>query len=215
MPLMIALLMKRGALARIASSFAIALCMLASTMSSGVLAQDATPGAGVPLCVNVATPVVESVIAETSETELAAATPESDAPVSADTLPAGEPVDADTAAAADAVVRMWLACYLSGEPLAVLALQSDQMDAAFAAQYGQDLERYQAMLQADLESTPVAADATIVISSGADVRVLDDGRIGGIWAIDGDEAFVMLVQEDGNWVVDEVVDLIDEGTPTP
>jgi hypothetical protein len=193
---------------------AAALCLIWLAPGSGAAAQNATPIGSAPVCVAVATPAVDAVMQEAYGTVIPAGTPDTVPPIAAETLPQGEPANAEMVAAADQVVQTWLSCYLSNEPLAVLALQSDQMDREFVGQYGQNPDAFQNMLDTDVQSTPVPLDPETVISAGHDIRVLDDGRIGGIWSLDGDAAFILLTQEDGRWVLDDIIDIIDEATPT-
>ena len=165
-----------------------AVCLTLVGMHSTALAQDATPAGSLPVCVDVATPAVDAVLEEAFGWVRCRGRrlPRWRSPWGS---AAGEPADAETVATADRVVQTWIACQLSGEALAVLALQSDQMDAAFAWQYWSDAVVYENMLDADLQATPVALDPDLMISSGQDVRILEDGRVGGIWSVNGDAAF--------------------------
>ena len=83
------------------------------------------------------------------------------------------------------------------------------MDRGFTALFMDDLVTYQLVLQEDAAGTPFPIDPRVVVSSARDVRVLDDGRVGGIWALQGDAAFIILTEENGAWVVDEVIDILD------
>jgi hypothetical protein len=202
------------AIARCSRMLAVALCGLALTTGTGALAQDA-PVDGAAACIDVATPAIETVLQEVYDSTPVAGTPEAEPAIAVDALPEGTPVDEATAAAADQVVRTWLACLLSGEALAELALQSDAMDDVFVAELDLEPEAFENLLTYDLDATPIPLEPAIVISTGSEIRALADGRIGGIWSLNGDAAFITLMQEDGAWVIDGGVDLIDAATPTP
>ena len=86
-------------------------------------------------------------------------------------------------------------------------------------------EEVRALLEAQLAGTPVADEpgmeqgATTDVGQGRDIRVLEGGRVGGVWAIEGDTAFIVLEQENDQWLVDEVIDIVEDdgaanGTPT-
>jgi hypothetical protein len=210
MSLMIACERKGRAMACFLRGCTLALCVIALATGTTALAQDSTPTGSTPACVDVATPDVDTVMAEAYGSGTVPGTPPAETLVAVEELPQGQPADAETVATVDQVVQTWVACYLSGESLAALALQSDQMDQVFYGVYGQDQDVFEDRLEADVQATPHPLDPQTVISVGKDVRVLDDGRIGGIWSVDGDAAFIILVQEDGSWVVDDVMDIIDE-----
>jgi hypothetical protein len=176
---------------------------------TATLAQNATPTGSAPACVGVATPEVDAAMQDAYGSGTVPGTPVAGTPVATDELPQGQPANAETVAAADQVVQTWFACYLGGSELAVLALQSDTLDQELFGQIGQRPNVLRVTLDEDAVSTPIPLDPQVTISSGQDIRVLDDGRIGGIWSLNGDAAFVILVQEDGNWVVDDVIDIID------
>jgi hypothetical protein len=86
-------------------------------------------------------------------------------------------------------------------------------------------EEVRALLEARLPGTLVADEpgmeqgASMNIGFGRDIRVLDGGRVGGVWTIAGDAAFIVLEQQDNRWLVDDVDDLVEDdaasGTPTP
>lgn len=188
-----------------------ALCLTLAAMGSATLAQDATPTGAAPSCVDVATPEVNAVIEAAYGSGTIPGTPSAGTSASSiDELPQGQLADADTVAAVDQVVQTWLACYLSGEELAILALQSNRMDQGFYGRHGQNPEELRVILDEDAASTPIPLDPQTEITSSQDVRVLEDGRVGGIWAIQGDAAFIILIQEDGNWVLDDIIDIIEE-----
>lgn len=192
---------------RLATATCLAM-MVAVTIGGGTFvparAQDA---AGVPTCAVEATPSIDEVLAVAATPSAPQVAAPNQGPVTEDSLPHGAPADPPAAATADGVVRMWVACILDGSELSILALQSDRMDRLFYSEHAQDLEWFRVVLSEDAASTPVPVDRQIDLSPGRDVRVLDDGRIGGIWSIGGDAAFVILVSDGDRWLVDEVIDL--------
>ncbi|TXG83412.1 MAG: hypothetical protein E6R14_06060 [Thermomicrobiales bacterium] len=194
-----------------AASIAAAFCLAWVSLGSTALAQDATPSGSAPICAGVATPEVDAVMEDAYGDGTIPGTPAAGpSPSAMDELPQGEPADAETVAAVDHVVQTWLACSLSGEELAVLALQSDRMDQGFYGMYGDNPWVFRVVLEDDAASTPEPIDLQGDIVSATDVRMLDDGRVGGIWMLQGDTAFIILTQEDGQWVVDDIIDVIDE-----
>jgi hypothetical protein len=62
--------------------------------------------------------------------------------------------------------------------------------------------------------------ATTDVGQGRDIRVLEGGRVGGVWTIEGDAAFVVFEEQDGRWLIDEFIDIVEDeaamgGTPEP
>ena len=86
-------------------------------------------------------------------------------------------------------------------------------------------EEVRALLEAQLVGTPMADEpgmeqgASTDVGRGRDIRVLDDRRVGGVWTIEGDAIFFVLEQQDDRWLVDELIDIVEDdattsGTPT-
>lgn len=189
--------------------------LVCGTGLRGVLAsQEASPAAGV-VCVDVTTqPVDELVEQESVAFVTPAAAPAATTSVTSEAdLPQGEPADAATAAAVDEVVQNWIACILIGEEAVVFALTSDDLDPALVLTIADSEEELRGYLEADLDATPNVGITETATTPGRDVRVLPNGRVGGIWAVDGDAAFVILEQEDGRWVIDELIDILEAATP--
>jgi hypothetical protein len=53
-----------------------------------------------------------------------------------------------------------------------------------------------------------------VVSDAWDARTFDDGRAGAFFESEGDTVFAYFVQDDGTWLLDEFVDILDDATPT-
>ena len=131
--------------------------------------------------------------------------------------------------AVNATVAELFACFDAGQYARAFALMTDDM----ARQFGPDVnnpdedtpEEVRALLEAQLAGTPVADEpgmeqgASMDVGRGRDVRTLEGGRVGGVWTIEGDAVFFVLEQQDDRWVVDEVIDIVEDnasasGTPT-
>lgn len=133
-------------------------------------------------------------------------------------LPQGEPVDAETEAAINAVVHQWLHCMANGEETRALAVMSDTFAYALMsliyANYLDAREELRIALDSSSIGTPIAELVREFETGGRAIRQLADGRIGGIWNVEGDKAMFILVRGDTGWLVDEVIDIIEEATPT-
>jgi len=139
-------------------------------------------------------------------------------------LETGTPLDATTTAALDATVREWIACFDQGQYLRAFALMTDDL----LREYGPDLSNPSedtageviALLEGQLAGTPTAGEggtgATTVAGPRA-ARLLADGRAGAIWSLGDEEGtgegFFAFVQQDGQWLIDELVYLTPDGTP--
>lgn len=138
------------------------------------------------------------------------------APVDID-LSQGEAVDAETATAVKAVVHQWLHCLANGQHGRALALMSDAYGAAFLATLYGDVVDSRDELRRALDgiavATPTAELTHEFDTGGRSIVRLDDGRVGGIWTVAGDDAIVMLVQQDGAWTIDQVIDIDESATP--
>ncbi len=130
-------------------------------------------------------------------------------------LPVGKPADAAMAAAADQAVQSWLVCYIGGDAARLFALMTDKLDKTILQEFisqptGDSPDELRTLLEPDLGGTLIIGSTSEIASPGREIRVLDDGRIGGIWNVDGDDAFIILAEEDGSWLLDEIIDIRDE-----
>ena len=144
-------------------------------------------------------------------------------------LPQGEPVDPAVEEALNATVTELIACFDAGQYARAFALMTDDL----VRQLGPDVsspdqdtpEEVRALLEVQLTGTPVVDDPgmdegmTTDVGQGRDIRVLEGGRVGGVWTIQGDSAFIVLEQQDNEWLVDELIDIVQDeaattGTPT-
>jgi hypothetical protein len=208
--------------------------VLAATMLTAVMpavAQYASPaaGAGGAACTAEPRDIDELVDLFFGSGGTPLATPAAASFDSEAELPQGEPVDPAVEEAVNATVTGLIACFDEGQYARAFGLMTDDM----ARQMGPDPsspdentpEEVQALLEAQLASTPVTDEpgmeqgASTDIGRGRDIRVLEGGRVGGIWTIESDAAFIVLEQQDDQWLVDEVIDIVEDnaamsGTPT-
>ena len=133
------------------------------------------------------------------------------------TLPEGEPADEETVAAVTASLYEALACLNTGNFLIGFAFFSDDFQR-------RDLQEFP-ITEADvafLEATPQAlpADMHASLLAVREARVLEDGRVGAlVETIFPDEApgpqvdFIFFVQEDGRWLLDEIIEDLETQYP--
>ena len=212
-----------------AGSGLLAATMLAAAMP--VVAQDASPAAGATGAGCTVEPRdVEELIGFYFGPEgTPLPTPTAATVASEAELPQGEPVDPAVEEAVNATVAELFACFDAGQYARGFALMTDDL----ARQFGPDVnnpdedtpEEVRALLEAQLAGTPVVDEpemeqgASTDVGRGRDVRALEGGRVGGVWTIQGDAVFFVLEQQDDRWVVDEVIDIVENnasasGTPT-
>src|SRR5215213_3556287 len=201
------------------------------TAAVPAVAQDASPTAGASgaACIVEPRDVEELISFYFGPEGTPLATPTATTVESEAELPQGEPVDPAVEEAVNATVTELIACFDAGQYARAFALMTDDM----ARQFGPDLsnpgedtpEEVRALLEAQLGGTPVVDEpgmeqgASTDMGQGRDIRVLDGGRVGGVWAIEGDAAFIVLEQQDDQWLVDELIDIVEDdatmsGTPT-
>lgn len=145
----------------------------------------------------------------------AAATPAAQAaPPTAVTIPLGRPADAADVASVDAVVEAFVACANAGDVDRMLALFSDAYLRRAAAVSG-------GRLLLPPPSTPRPAKLRTTILAITDVSVLTDGRLGAFVVVDArglarpDTIFVVLVQEDDRWRIDDIEGFLPGGPTDP
>jgi hypothetical protein len=188
-------------------------------------AQEASPAATPEAACTVAPRSVDELIGFYFSPEgTPLATPAPVVTTSETELPQGEPVDAETEAAVNAVVTELFACFDAGQYARAFALMTDDL----ARQFGPDVSNpnedtpaeVRTLLEAQLAGTPVGASEgqQTQVGAGRDIRMLSPGRVGGIWTIEGDSAFLAFThQSDGRWLIDEIIFVVGgagAGTPT-
>jgi hypothetical protein len=212
----------------IAGSGVLAVTMLTAAMPA--VAQDASPAAGATGAGCTAEPrdVDELIGFYFGPEGTPLATPTATTVESEAELPQGEPVDPAVEEAVNATVTELFACFDAGQYARAFALMTDDL----ARQFGPDIsdptedtpEEVRALLEAQLAGTPVVDEpgmeqgASTEVGRGRDIRVLEGGRVGGVWTIYGDTIFIVLEQQDDRWLLDEVIDIVGNdaasGTPT-
>jgi hypothetical protein len=207
-----------------------AFLMLGATLAPfSAAAQDATPPAGeaspgpramLKPC-NAEPRDVEQVVAiwfNPAGTPLA--TPQPAAPITdLEALPAGERPDEATVQAITETTLDWFSCLqFSGQPSRAFGFMTDHL----LAQFGPDLsnpaqntaEAIRAALEAQMAATPVPNEVVSPLVGPRRARVLDDGRVGAVWALRGNRFFLIYKQVDGKWLIDDAINVIEPaGTP--
>ena len=138
-------------------------------------------------------------------------------PVPAGDLPPGEPADEATIEGIAATLREVLACVYAGDRARLLSLFSDE----FSPTGLYTLGLYDVYAFPDETGTPAPApaDQRVPLPPVRDVRVLDDGRAGAIVAdpegatIGPPAAFIVFVEQDNRWLIDEVVGVDPDAAP--
>jgi len=153
-----------------------------------------------------------------------AATPTSSASVQSEAdLPQGTPADDATVAAINATLHEVFACFDAGQYARAFALMTDNA----VSQFGPDVsnpdedtpEEVRVLLEAQNAVTPAAGDESpppgsqTVISDARDARVLPDGRVGAIFESEGDAVFAVFQQSGDRWLLDDIIDIEEQGTP--
>jgi hypothetical protein len=156
------------------------------------VAAGATPGAGLPL--------IESI---------------------------GPPADSEAVEAITVTTRAVFSCLNAGDQWSLLTLFSDDylrrsfVDGAPADPVALDLERFVNAVRGceKCEIVPLEGDELFAIVDITNVRVLDDGRIGadlalsnpsGTWS---DWLVVAFVPSEDRWLVDQIIQVNNQGTP--
>ncbi len=156
----------------------------------------------------------ELAVTPTAETSTATDSPPS-------VQPEGEPADAENAAAVVTATRELLACTNAHGFLGLVAVASDRHIRDVLAQdiaAGVSEEAMAEFVTAAPE--PPTPEQSVALVDVRDVMIVDDGRIGAI--VVGDEPgvgeltlYVIFVEEDGRYLLDEQFELAMNGTPTP
>ncbi len=190
------------------------------TLGAGrAVAQEATPVAGPDTAVacTVAPRSVDELIAlwfDPAGTPLATPLPAS-VPTEAD-LPQGAPADPATVAAVNATAQEITACFEAEQYARAFALMTDDLVHQFGPQEGETMEETRAFLEAQLAATPTPEGTPTAAQPLRDVRVLADGRVGGILEEEGQISFVFFEDQAGRWLFDDYIQLgAAEGTPAP
>lgn len=197
-----------------------ALLVLVTSELIGATAQDATPSPGSEVPGSEACQVVprspDFILTLAGTPAAGRATPAvGSTPFAA---PDGEPADADTVQDVTATVQEVVACFNAADLLRAFALFSDDYFRRLILVDGPVGEAFTAFLA----SAP-APVTRMDVQSVQDVRVLADGRVGALVVLvdpraptseDESRRFVIFVNDDDRWLIDEVIELLASGTPT-
>ena len=208
-------------------SLPLALCALLTSLFVGstmVAAQAATPSPQASTPCDVAPrPADETVSLWFDQGGSPVATPQIATPVASESdLPQGTQTDQATIQQIDHTLREWVTCFDEEQYLRGFALMTDHLVAEYGPELGSASSDVVSALIAELEgstiATPTASStptSTSYLDGPRDVRTLNDGRVGGIWGVNGDEAFVIFQKNGDTWLIDDFVDITESGTPTP
>jgi hypothetical protein len=178
-----------------------------AVFASGAAARQATPAAypATPLpaeCVIEPVPVTH--VMGLLATPVAASRQAEPTPF---VLPDGVPADEETAAAVTATLHQLFACVNAGDPLRFATLFSDDFIRDFYV--GVPLGQVLGFLSS--EPQPLSDEQRRIIVRFGEVRILEDGRAGVTIVLDEPDDprteepdYVILVEDDGRWLVDEV-----------
>ena len=196
------------------TALVIALVSLALLGSAVSFAQDATPAASTfPITPDPAECQVEARPVEDFLAAAAGATPGAAAETVVE-VPLGDAADAETVAGVTVTLREVLACFNAGEFSRALGLFSDNA----LRRFGQEEPLSEEELRGFLEATPqaVPAEQRSTLHALTDVMELEDGRVGALLittdaVVGTDTIYVVLVQEDGRWLVDDIIEFLEPG----
>jgi hypothetical protein len=204
-------------------------------MSGAGRAQDATPDAGAaqagPTACTAEPRDIDAMLALWFDPAGGpVATPAQSAPVTDEaTLPQGEKVDEQTEAAITEATENFIYCLeVAGQNARGFSFVTDNL----LAQFGPDLanpaqdtpDEVRAALQQQLAGTPIAGVALSPrmppLAGPRKPRLLEDGRVGAIWALVGNRVFIIYAREGDRWLIDDVIDIIEPpatpaATPAP
>jgi hypothetical protein len=190
-----------------------------------VMAQEASPAAEMSVACDATPRDVEELVGFYFSPEgTPLPTPTMATAASETELPTGEPADAETVAAVQTVLEEVFLCFENAQYARAFGLMTEDLARAVGPDLSNPAEdtpgELRAELEAQLASTPAAgATLQMALGEGRDVRVIEGGRVGGLWTVQGDAAFLVFEQENGQWLLDEIIDVTEApasaGTPAP
>ncbi|HET9661891.1 MAG TPA: hypothetical protein VFP05_16305 [Thermomicrobiales bacterium] len=140
---------------------------------------------------------------------------EPDADIAAGKLPTGDPAPASAVDDINAMLRQFIACANKNDIPRMLALMTDN-GAQFFLDFESTITEEQLRAMAAAPVSPVAADEREAFVPMSDLVVFDDGRIGGRStesSDDGDSVYLIFANVDGNWLIDQITEIVGPATP--
>ncbi len=125
-------------------------------------------------------------------------------------LPGGEAADDATAAAVAATLKELNACFEANQFARAFALMTDDVVRQFGPTSGETLEQVRSLLEAQAAqpvATPELTGGQTMVPPLRDVRVLDDGRVGGILVEEGPPVFLIFERQDGRWLIADFLEI--------
>jgi hypothetical protein len=136
---------------------------------------------------------------------------------SVDDLPQGTPVDDETLSEIEAVVREWASCYTSNDTIMqAFALMTPDAIRPFGFDVTDPTldtpEEAKAFLEAQLAATPEPGmeSEPFPIEGPVVAFTNEDGSVGSVWDSDGDLAYIELIDQDGQWLINAIIDIADQ-----
>lgn len=210
--------MRRPRTRRAAAPVALALLLLITLAPRGggsVVAQEATPGATIPVSPDAAECTVEPRPLADFERLLLTTSPAAPASPTPFVVPAGEPADAAAVSGVTATLIELYACYQAGDPRRFHALFTDN---GLQRSYPPGMVT-QEFFDDFFAASPVpveGAEDRATLLAIEDVVLLDDGRVGALVRSDEPEfgglqaSYYVFVQAGNHYLVDDVI----HGLPT-
>lgn len=193
----------------------VAAALIAGTLWTGgfhaALAQNATPDIPQPAeCTVAPIPSVDPIVAIWNAEDYAP-----DPQIAAGVLPTGAPASDEVTQAVAATLRQLIACSNAGDWARQLAVMTPH-GTLFFAPNDQVTAGQLTGFFAGVLATPIPAAQYESDTGVTNVIMLADGRVGAISPAqheDGKPVYVIFVEQDGSWLIDDIIEIIGTGTP--
>jgi hypothetical protein len=135
---------------------------------------------------------------------------------SIDQVPAGSEVDDETLTEISDVAQEWASCFTAGDFLRAFALMTPDAIRQFGPDFSDPSldtpEEVKAFLETRLAATPepgMDEGENFMIEGPLAAFKYDDGSIGSVWTAENDAVYLVMVEQDGKWLVDQLIDITD------